>query len=180
MVDDIPIKQINLQDSRRCISVLGQSPVLCSGSLRKNLDLLEQLQDVDLWQALENVQLKALVGGLEGKLDHELLEHGVNLSVGERQLICLARVLLHQSKTVILDEPTAHVDPETAQTIWNVVREKLKESTVITIAHRLSTIKDCDMILVLRDGEVDEFDKFDALVKKKGGALSEMARFAGI
>ena len=180
MIDDIPIKQINLQEARRCISVLGQSPVLFSGSLRRNLDLLEQLEDADLWRALEDVQLKALVESLEGQLDHELLEHGVNISVGERQLICLARVLLQQSKIVILDEPTAHVDPETEQTIWSVVREKLKDSTVITIAHRLSTIKDCDMILVLRDGEVAGFDKFDALVKTKGGALSEMARVAGI
>ena len=163
MVDDIPIKQINLQDSRRCISVLGQSPVLFSGSLRQNLDLLEQFQDVDLWRVLDDVQLKALVETLEKKLDHELLEHGANVSVGEGQLICLARVLLQQSKIVILDEPTAHVDPETEQTIWSVVREKLKESTVITIAHRLSTIRNCDMILVLKDGKVDEFDKFDAL-----------------
>ena len=112
-------------------------------------------------------------------VDHELLEHGANLSVGERQLICLAHVLLQQSKVVILDEPTAHLDPETEQTIWNVVREKLKDSTVITIAHRLSTIKDCDMILVFKDGKVDEFDKFDALVNKKGGAFREMARVAG-
>ena len=174
LIDDIPIKQINLQEARRCISVLGQYPVLFSGSLRKNLDLLKQLEDADLWRALEDVQLKRLVENLEGKLDHELLEHGANVSVGERQLICLARVLLQQNKIVILDEPTAHVDPETEQTIWNVVREKLKDSTVITIAHRLSTIKDCDMILVLKDGEVDEFDKFDALVNKKGGALSKM------
>ena len=180
LVDDIPIKQINLQEARRCISVLGQSPVLFSGSLRKNLDLLGQLQDADLWGALENVQLKELVESLAGKLDHELLEHGANVSVGERQLICLARVLLQQSKIVILDEPTAHVDLETEQTIWNVVREKLKDSTVITIAHRLSIIKDCDTILVLKDGEVDEFDKFDTLVNKKGGALSEMAQVADI
>jgi len=175
-VDDIPVKEINLQEARRCISVLSQSPVLFSGSIRKNLDLLEELQEADLWRALEDVQLKDFVESLEGKLDHELLEHGANVSVGERQLICLARVLLQQSKIVILDEPTAHVDPETEQTIWNVVREKLNDSTVITIAHRLSTIKDCDMILVLKDGEVDEFDKFDTLVDKKGGALSEMAR----
>ena len=175
LVDDIPVKQINLQEARRCISVLGQSPVLFSGSLRKNLDILDQLQDADLWRALEKVQLKELVESLEGKLDHELLEHGANVSVGERQLICLARVLLQQNKIVILDEPTAHVDPETEQTIWNVVREKLKDCTVITIAHRLSTIKDCDMILVLKNGEVNEFDKFDTLMNKKGSALSEMA-----
>ncbi|KAL9956481.1 hypothetical protein ACROYT_G037962 [Oculina patagonica] len=159
MVDDIPIKQINLQEARRCISVLGQSPVLFSGSLRKNLDLVDQSQDADLWRALEDVQLKEWVESLDGNLDHELLEHGANVSVGERQLICLARVLLQQSKIVILDEPTAHVDPDTEQTIWNVVREKLRDSTVITIAHRLNTIRDCDKILVLKYGEVDGFDR---------------------
>ncbi|KAL9956501.1 hypothetical protein ACROYT_G037983 [Oculina patagonica] len=178
MVDNIPIKQINLQEARRCISVLGQSPVLFSGSLRKNLDLVDQSQDADLWQALEDVQLKEWVKSLDGKLDHELLEHGANVSVGERQLICLARVLLQKSKIIILDEPTAHVDPDTEQTIWNVVREKLRDSTVITIAHRLNTIKDCDMILVLKNGEVDEFDRFDSLVNREGSALREMARVA--
>ncbi|KAL9956613.1 hypothetical protein ACROYT_G038114 [Oculina patagonica] len=108
MVDNTPIKQINLQEARRC--------------------------------------LKELVDSLDGQLDHELLEHGANVSVGEWQLICLARVLLQQSKIIILDEPTAHVDPDTEQTIWNVV---LRDSTVITIAHRLNAIKDCDMILAL-------------------------------
>ena len=162
MIDDIVVKDINLQVSRRCVSVLGQRPVLFSGSLRENLDLVEQFQDVELWRALEIVQLKELVESLEGKLDHHLLEHGANFSVGERQLICLARVLLHKRKIVILDEPTAHVDPDTEQTIWRVVREKLKGSTVITIAHRLNTIKDCDLILVMKDGEIDEFNKFDS------------------
>ena len=74
-------------------------------------------------------------------MDYELLENGANLSIGERKLICLARVLLQQNKIVILDEPTAHVDPDTERTIWNVVREKLRDSTVITIAHRLNTIR---------------------------------------
>jgi len=150
---------------------------LFSGLLRKNLDLLEQLQDADLWRTLEDVQLKVLVESLEGQLDHELLEHGVNVSVGERQLICLARVLLQQNKIVILDEPIAHVDPEIEQTIWNVVCEKLKDSTVITIAHRLN-IGDCDMILVLKDGELKKSDKFDLLVNREGSVLSEMAQAA--
>ena len=180
VIDNVRIKEINIQKARRCISVLGQSPVLFSGSLRKNLDLLEQFEDADLWGALEDVQLKGLVESLDGKLDHELLEHGENVSVGERQLICLARVLLQQSKIVILDEPTAHVDPETEQTIWDVVCEKLRDSTVITIAHRLNTIKDCDMILVLENGEVNEFDRFDSLVNREGSILGKMARVACI
>ena len=110
------------------------------------------------------MQLKDFVENLEAKLNHELLEHGANVSVGERQLICLARVLLQRSKIIILDEPTAHVDPATEQTIWDIVREKLKDATVITIAHRLNTLKDCQMILVLKDGRVHEFDKFNSLV----------------
>lgn len=165
-IDDVLVKDINLQEARRCVSVLGQSPVLFSGSLRENLDLVEQFQDLDIWRALEDVQLKELIESLEGKLDHQLLEHGANLSVGERQLICLVRVLLHQRKIVILDEPTAHVDPDTEQTIWRVVREKLKDSTVVTIAHRLNTIKDCDMILVMKNGEMAEFNKFDSIVNE--------------
>ena len=133
IIDDVPIKDIGLQQARRGISVLSQSPVLFSGSLRKNLDILDKFQDADLWQALEDVQLKDFVERLDAKLDHELLEHGANVSVGERQLICLALVLLQRSKIVVLDEPPAHVDPDTEQTIWNVVRDKLEESTVITI-----------------------------------------------
>ena len=180
MIDNIQIKEINIQEARRCISVLGQNPVLFSGSLRRNLDVLEKFQDADLWRALEEVQLKDLVESLDRKLDHELLEHGANVSVGERQLICLARVLLQRSKIIILDEPTAHVDPDTEQTIWNVVRDKLKDSTVITIAHRLNTIRDCEMILVLKNGEVDGFDEFDSLVNEKGSTLGKMARVSGI
>ena len=176
VVDDVLIEKINLQAARRCISVLGQSPVLFSGSVRKNLDLMEQFQDAELWRALEDVQLKDLVERLEGQLDYELLEHGANVSVGERQLICLARVLLQQKKIIILDEPTARVDPDTEQTIWNVVREKMRDSTVITIAHRLNTIRDCDMILVLKSGKVGEFDTFDALANRKGSILGKTAR----
>lgn len=174
-IDDIPVKEINIKAARRCISVLGQNPVLFSGSLRRNLDVLGQYEDVDLWRVLEDVQLKYLVEGLDGQLEYKLLEHGANVSVGERQLICLARVLLHRSRIIILDEPTAHVDPETEETIWKVVRDKLKDSTVITIAHRLNTIRDCEMILVLKDGEVYGFDKLDSLINKKGSNLGELA-----
>ena len=104
--------------------------------MRKNLDILDKFQDAELWQAFGDLQLKDFVETFEAKLVHELLEHGANVSVGERQLICLARVLLERSKIVVLDEPTVHVDPNTEQTIWNVVQDKLKESTVITKAHR--------------------------------------------
>ena len=108
------------------------------------------------------------------------MEYGGNVSVGERQLICLARLLLQQNKIIILDEPTAHVDPDTEQTIWKVVHEKLKDSTIITIAHRLNTIRDCDRILVLKDGQVKEFDGFDRLLNTKGSVLREMVEKLGV
>ena len=174
LIDNVCIRDINLQESRRAITILGQNPALFIGSVRQNLDLMEQFEDAELWRALEKVQLKSLVENLEGQLDHKLLEYGANLSVGERQLICLARVLLQQKNIVILDEPTAHVDPDTEQTIWNIVREELKSFTVITIAHRLNTIRDSDNILVLKNGEVAGFDTFDVLINRKGGILSEM------
>ena len=125
-----------------------------SGSLRKNLDRLGKHSDVDLWDALETVQLKPLVETLQGKLDYTLNYRGTNLSAGEKQLICLARVLLQDRKIVILDEPTAHVDPKTEQFIHETIRKKLKNSTVITIAHRLKAIEDCDKIVGLIDGQL--------------------------
>ena len=174
-IDNVPIKGIQLQESRKCISVLSQSPVLFSGSLRKNLDPLEKHRDDELWNVLEEVELNTVVENLEGQLDYVILERGENLSVGERQLICLARTLLQQSKIIILDEPTANVDPNTETTIWTTVREKLKNSTVITIAHRLNTVRDCDVILVLREGQVTELDTIEALMGREGGIFYNMA-----
>ena len=175
LIDDVPINSIQLQELRKYISVLSQSPVLFSGTLRKNLDPLQKHRDDELWNVLEQVNLQSLVENLEGQLDYELLERGENLSVGERQLICLARTLLQQSKIVILDEPTANVDPNTERTIWTTVHEKLKNSTVITIAHRLNTVKDCDVILVLKEGQVAELDTLDALLGREGGIFYNMA-----
>ena len=153
-IDGKELNNLNIQESRRCISVLNQSPVVFSGSLRENLDPLGKHSDVELWDALETVQLKPLVETMQGKLDYTLNYKGMNLSAGEKQLICLARVLLQESKIVILDEPTAHVDPKTEQIIHQTIREKLKNSTVITIAHRLKTIEDYDKIVELTDGHI--------------------------
>ena len=174
-IEGVSIKSIQLQESRKCVSVLSQSPVLLSGTIRKNLDPLEKHRDDELWNALEVVTIKNLVKNLEGQLDYELLEGGENLSVGERQLICLARTLLQQSKIVILDEPTASVDPKTEQTIWTTVHEKLKNSTVITIAHRLNTVQDCDIILVLKEGQIAEMDTIDTLLGQEDGIFYSMA-----
>ena len=163
-IDDVCITSIQLQESRKYISVLDQSPVLFSGSLRKNLYPLQEHRDDELCNVLEEVKLLSLV-------ENQLFEGGENLSVGERQLICLARTLLQQSKIVILDEPTAYVDPGTEKTIWTTVHEKLKNSTVITIAHRLNTVKDYDVILLLKEGQIASLGNFDTLLGLEKGAF---------
>lgn len=175
LVDGVRVQGINLKQSRRCFSVLDQTPFLFGATLRKNLDPLGMYQDAELWSALENVQLKVMVENLEGKLEYELCEKGENFSVGERQLICLTRTLLRRSKIIILDEPTAHVDPNTEETIWKIVNEKLKDATIITIAHRLNTVRDCDMILTLRNGEIAESGTFDYMLGQEGGVFHELA-----
>jgi len=175
LIDGVNIKTLSLHESRQCLSVLSQIPVIFSGSIRNNLDPLARHNDSALWAVLKTVRLKTLIENLSGKLHYELYERGENLSVGERQLICLARTLLLQSKIVILDEPTAHVDPNTEQIIWSTLHKELKNSTVITIAHRLNTIRDSDMIIVVKDGEIAELGTFDDLLGRVGGVLYQMA-----
>ena len=175
-IDGINLSTLNIQDSRRQISVLGQDALVLGGPLRTTLDPMAQYEDSEIWRVLESVQLKPLVERLDGGLVHDVTEGGGNFSVGERQLLCLARVLLQQNKILVLDEPTAHVDPATERTIQSTVRDQLKECTVITVAHRLNTIRDCDKILVMDRGRAVEFGNYEELVKREAGVFVEMVR----
>jgi len=154
VIDGVNLSDLNIQESRMCISVLSQDPVVFSGSIRENLDPLSLHCDVDLWDALEAVHLKNLVETFPGKLSHELTYKGMNLSVGEKQLLCLARVLLQGNKIVILDEPASHLDPRTEQIIQETIHERLANSTVITISHRPKAIEHCNKILFINDGQL--------------------------
>lgn len=174
-IDGVDIKSLNLQECRRCISVLGQNPVIFSGTLRKNLDPLERHDDDTLWAVLEEVKLKSLVQNLKRCLDFEISERAANLSVGEQQLVCLARVLVEGNKIIILDEPTAHVDPKTERAIQEIVHNKLQGCTIITIAHHLTTIKDCNEIFVFQNGEVAESGTYEELLAIDGGVFATMA-----
>ena len=157
------------------MAVITQDPVLFGGSLKKNMDPFSQYTDQQLWTALEEVQLKTVVQDLPGQLNFRLRESGTNLSVGERQLVCLARALVQRSKIIIMDEATANVDFKTDRLIQEVIRHKFKDSTVLTIAHRLNTILDYDKVLVLDGGRVVEFDNPDVLIRN-GGLFAEMVK----
>ena len=158
------------------MAVITQDPVLFSGSLRKNLDPFSSYEDHELWRALEDVQLKTLVQQLPDQLEYKLRESGSNFSVGERQLVCLARALLQRSKIIILDEATANVDFKTDRLIQEVIRNRFKDSTVVTIAHRLNTIMDYDKVLVMEQGRVVEFDKPELLLENKNGFLARLVQ----
>ena len=153
-VDGVNIASIHLREARKSMAVITQDPVLFGGTLKGNIDPFSQHTDQELWAVLGEVQLKPLVKGLPGQLEFKLKESGTNLSVGERQLVCLARALVQKSKIIIMDEATANVDIKTDRLIQEVIRDKFKDSTVITIAHRLNTILDYDKVLVLDDGRV--------------------------
>ena len=169
------IGSINLQEARRRMAVITQDPVLFGGTLKRNIDPFSEYSDQDLWTALEEVQLKTLVEDLPGQLEFTLKESGTNLSVGERQLVCLARALVQRSKIIIMDEATANVDFKTDRLIQKVIRDKFKDSTVLTIAHRLNTVMDYDKVLVLEGGRVVEFDKAEVLIRNEG-LFAEMVR----
>ena len=167
---------LNLQASRRSMAVITQDPVLFSGSLRRNLDPFSLYEDRDLWSALEDVQLKTMVQQLPDQLENKLKESGSNFSVGERQLLCLARALLQRNKIIILDEATANVDYKTDRLIQDVIRNRFKDSTVLTIAHRLNTIMDYDKVLVMDQGRVVEFDNPEILLQNNSGYFSRLVQ----
>ncbi|KAL9978312.1 hypothetical protein ACROYT_G015811 [Oculina patagonica] len=175
VIDGVDIASINLQEARRSMAVITQDPVLFGGTLKRNMDPFSQYTHHEIWTALEGVQLKTLVEGLPGQLEFKLKESGTNLSVGERQLLCLARALVQRSKIIVMDEATANVDFKTDRLIQEVIRHKFKDSTVLTIAHRLNTIMDYDKVLVLDGGRVVEFDKPEVLIGK-GGFFADMVK----
>ena len=128
---------------------------------------------------LQEVHLSKSVSDLKSGLDTEMSEGGTNFSVGQRQLVCLARAILGQNSILVLDEATANVDPKTDSLIQEQIRTRFKDCTALTIAHRLHTIMDSDLILVLSDGVVVEFVQPYELLCNKSGALTELAQQTG-
>ncbi|XP_076459189.1 multidrug resistance-associated protein 1-like [Babylonia areolata] len=179
-VDGVSIGTIGLHDLRSKLTIIPQDPVVFSGSLRMNLDPFDKHSDEELWTALEHAHLKAFVQAQSAGLQHECTEGGENLSVGQRQLLCLARALLRKTKILILDEATAAVDLETDDLIQATIRREFEDCTVLTIAHRLNTIMDYTRILVLDAGEIAEFDSPQELLQNPDSIFYDMAKSAGL
>ncbi|XP_051530363.1 ATP-binding cassette sub-family C member 3-like isoform X2 [Myxocyprinus asiaticus] len=179
IIDEVKISEIGLHDLRSKLTIIPQEPVLFSGTLRMNLDPFDKYSDDELWKALELSHLKKYVSNQAAKLNLECSEGGENLSVGQRQLICLARALLRKTRILILDEATAAVDLETDDLIQSTIRTQFEDCTVFTIAHRLNTIMDYTRVLVLDKGQIAEFDTPANLIAQKG-IFFGMAKDAGL
>lgn len=179
-IDGHDISILGLHALRSRLTIIPQDPVLFSGSLRMNLDPFESKSDEEIWKSLELAHLKSFVNTLAAGLNHEISEGGENLSVGQRQLVCLARALLRKTKVLILDEATAAVDLETDDLIQKTIRTEFKECTVLTIAHRLNTIMDSDRVIVLDKGEISEYASPTALLQNKDSIFYSMAKDANL
>ncbi|XP_065643858.1 multidrug resistance-associated protein 1-like isoform X2 [Hydra vulgaris] len=168
LIDNVDISTIGLHDLRSRITIIPQNPILYSGTLRFNIDPFDQFNDEEILRVLDICNLKLCASNLESGLLYEILEGGSNLSVGQRQLICLARAVIRNSKVIVLDEATSSVDHETDSFIQEVIRKEFKSSTVLCIAHRLNTILDYDRIIVLRNGQIIEYDSPKVLFQRQG------------
>lgn len=173
-IDDVNTRLIGLDVLRHNLSIIPQDPIMFSNTIRYNIDPFRIATDDEIWIILEKVQLSAVVAELPKGLDEWVAEGGENFSQGQRQLLCIARVLLRKPKILIMDEATSSIDNETDVIIQKMIRENFMNSTVLTIAHRLNTIMDCDRVLVLDSGEIREFDTVDTLLQKEEGAFRSM------
>ena len=176
LIDNIDVRTVPLDTLRARISIIPQDPILFTGSLRTNIDPYHEFDDSTIWKILEQVELKNAVLELPQHLDTEILQGGSNFSVGQKQLMCLARAILRKNKIIVMDEATANVDSKTERSIHQTTEENFQDCTIITVAHRLSSILKSDRVLVMDDGKVVEFDRPDCLMQNSESLFSQLLR----
>ncbi|KAI9102259.1 hypothetical protein K1719_023461 [Acacia pycnantha] len=174
MIDGINISSLGLHDLRSRLGIIPQDPTIFEGTVRSNLDPLEEYNDEQIWEALDKCQLGDEVRNKEGMLDSAVSENGENWSMGQRQLVCLGGVLLKRSKVLVLDEATASVDTATDNLIQQALRQHFSDCTVITIAHRITSVLDSDMVLLLNQGVIDECDSPTRLLENKSSSFAQL------
>jgi ABC-type multidrug transport system fused ATPase/permease subunit len=178
-IDDVNTKCISLDALRSNLTIIPQDPCMFSTTVRQNLDPFKNHTDEELWEALAKCQMKEVVKGLKGKLNFYVAERGENFSVGQRQLLCIARALIRKPKVLMLDEATASIDQESDTFIQKTIREAFGDITVITIAHRINTIIDSDKVLVMEEGKIAEYDSPKNLLNQKDSMFSKLINNMG-
>ncbi|KAF3436437.1 hypothetical protein FNV43_RR23529 [Rhamnella rubrinervis] len=173
IVDSIDICMLGLHEVRSRFGIIPQEPVLFEGTVRSNVDPIGVHSDEEIWKSLERCQLKDVVASKPEKLDALVVDNGDNWSVGQRQLLCLGRVMLKRSRLLFMDEATASVDSQTDAVIQKIIREDFAACTIISIAHRIPTVMDCNRVLVIDAGRAKEFDSPSLLLERPSlfGAL---------
>ncbi|CAG5018016.1 unnamed protein product [Parnassius apollo] len=174
-IDDVDTGEISLKELRSKIAIIPQEPVLFSASLRYNMDPFDKYTDADIWQALEQVEMKQSVTSLSAAV----AAGGANFSAGQRQLLCLARAALARNRLLVLDEATANVDPNTDALIQKSIRKHFAECTVITVAHRLHTVADSDRVVVMEAGQIVASGHPHELLQKSDGYFTRMVKQLG-
>ncbi|KAI8881443.1 multi drug resistance-associated protein MRP [Backusella circina FSU 941] len=180
VIDGIDISTLRLFDLRSRLTIIPQDPVLFAGTVRENLDPFGSHDDVEVWQALQNAHLSDHISAMDGQLNGVVQEGGENFSVGQRQLICLARALLRRTTVLVLDEATAAIDVETDAIIQETIRKQFANCTILTIAHRINTVMDSDRIIVLDKGQVEEFDSPKNLLENHDSVFYSLSKEAGL
>lgn len=175
-IDGVPIANIGLEDLRSRLAIIPQDPTLFAGTVRSNLDPFNLYSDEEIWRALSNVYLREQVDAMGKGLNSQVSEFGENLSVGSRQLMCLARALLRNPRILVMDEATASIDYQADEKIQKTIREQFQNATVLTIAHRIATIADSDRVMVLDFGRLVEFDSPANLLQNPNSLFTSLSK----
>ena len=166
-IDGVDISKVGLKKLRESITIIPQDSTLMDGTLRYNIDPISCYSDHEIYQVMKKIGFDYILSENKGGLDQKISENGSNLSIGEKQLICITRAILRKSKIIVLDEATASIDYKTEEIIQKALNEILSDSTMISIAHRIKTVMNADKILVLENGEIIEFDTPQNLLRDK-------------
>ncbi|KAF8178248.1 multidrug resistance-associated ABC transporter [Pholiota molesta] len=190
LVDGIDTSKIGLTDLRSRLTIIPQDPTILSGTLRSTLDVFDEYQDAEIYEALRRVHLipsedtpveaaDTVNANVFRDLDSKVSEGGDNFSTGEKQLLCMARAILKRSKVLVMDEATASVDYATDELIGKTIRQEFAESTILTIAHRLRTVIDYDRVMLLEQGRIIEFDRPATLLSNTSSKFYALCKATG-
>eukprot|EP00929_Paragymnodinium_shiwhaense_P053587 TRINITY_DN26835_c0_g2_i1.p1 TRINITY_DN26835_c0_g2~~TRINITY_DN26835_c0_g2_i1.p1 ORF type:complete len:1687 (+),score=385.59 TRINITY_DN26835_c0_g2_i1:83-5143(+) len=179
-INGVDLQSVGLKTLRRTVGFVPQDAIVFSGTVRSNLDPFDEYKDERIWQALRSVQLESFVEKSGAGLLMTVKADGENMSFGQRQLLCIARMILRQPSLLLLDEATSGIDPATQELVNNTIKEQFPSSTILAVAHRLETVLDFDVVVVMERGRVVETGSVQELADLKGGYFANLLAKAGL